>query len=170
MRCKTNTRGSRCFTPLIEICPSTSQILLDLDSCGGCPAIPALLLRRGGCVEQELVCEPPPEPQVCGCCPTLTKRPRWVTKTQPSVIYPLHDIDCNGMYVFVLDDKLMELGFGRLEATILVEDDGTYPAERYHTSEKNYAVTPIRFDVDYLPYQMPLRGITTASLAPQRGC
>jgi hypothetical protein len=86
------------------------------------------------------------------------------------VIYPLHDIDCDGMYVFVLDDTIKELGLGRLEAVVLVEDDGTYPAERHCTSEKNYAETAIRFDVDYLPYQMPLRGIDTSNLAATRGC
>lgn len=120
-------------------------------------------------MERELVCEPV-KPAECGCCPSLPPRPRWVDKPQPSVIYPLHDIDCDGMYVFVLDDMMKELGLGRLEAVVLVEDDGTYPAERHHTSEKNYAETDIRFDVDYLPYQMLLRGIDTSNFVAARGC
>ena len=74
------------------------------------------------------------------------------------------------MYVFVLDDMMKELGFGRLEAVVLVEDSGTFPAERHHTSEKNYAETSVRFDVDYVPYQLPLRGISAAHLQQERGC
>lgn len=141
----------RCRTPLIEICDTTTRIELDLLSCGICATTPVgLLLRRAGCVEWETVCVPR-DPPSCGCCPGIPdmiqiSRP----KPMPSVLYPLHEIDPNGMSVFVLDDKLKEAGYGRYHGIVIIGNQET----------------DLRVDVDYVPYSMGVAGIRTRSLRP----
>lgn len=164
-----NGVGSRCHTPLIEICDNTSQIKLDLGSCGLCSETPAvLLLRKGGCREWETVCEPPRSDT---CCGVIDNRPVYwgskqvIEKPKPSIIYPLHEIDPQGMSVFVLDDKLKKLGYGRYHASILLVDgDTTIP-----TLGVNYRETGITFDVDYIEYELGINYITTESLQPNFG-
>lgn len=161
----------RCHIPLIEICDSTGQIKLDLSSCGVCAETPAaLLLRKGGCAEWMTICEPPRTE----CCGVVDNRPvywgskRAVEKPKPSVIYPLHEIDPEGMSVFVLDDKLKELGYGRYHAVVLLADDGTLPAVR-PVQEMDYKATDIVFDIDYVEYRLSLAGIITKNLQPNLG-
>ena len=128
--CRTNTRPmSRCHTPLVEICDTTTQIRLDLGSCGICSTTPtALLLRKGGCPEYETVCIEP-EPVQTQCCPTIPRsNKRQVEVAKPSIIYPLHEIAPNGESVYVLDGKMKAMGYGRWHGVILLEDENTYPA------------------------------------------
>lgn len=162
----------RCHVPLIEICDSTSQIKLDLGSCGGCSTTPAaLLLRKGGCTEWETVCEPPRSNPCCGVVdarPTYWGSKRAVEKPKPSIIYPLHEIDQQGMSVFVLDGKLRELGYGRYHAVVLLADDGTLPADR-PVQETDYIATEIVFDIDYVEHKLGLGAIATESLQPNFG-
>ena len=162
----------RCHVPLIEICDSTSQIKLDLGSCGGCSTTPAaLLLRKGGCTEWETVCEPPRSSPCCGVVdarPTYWGSKRAVEKPKPSIIYPLHEIDPQGMSVFVLDGKLRELGYGRYHAVVLLADNGTLPADR-PVQETDYRATEIVFDIDYVEYKLGLGAIATESLQPNLG-
>lgn len=162
----------RCHVPLIEICDSTSQIKLDLGSCGGCSTTPtALLLRKGGCTEWETVCEPPRSSPCCGVVdarPTYWGSKRAVEKPKPSIIYPLHEIDPQGMSVFVLDGKLRELGYGRYHAVVLLADDSTLPAA-HPAQETDYRATDIVFDIDYVEYKLGLGAIATESLQPNLG-
>lgn len=171
--CDSNrNRISRCHVPLIEICDSTSQIKLDLGSCGGCATTPAaLLLRKGGCTEWETVCEPPRSNPCCGVVdarPTYWGSKRAVEKPKPSIIYPLHEIDPQGMSVFVLDSKLRELGYGRYHVVVLLADDGTLPAD-HPVQETDYRATEIVFDIDYVEYKLGLGTIATESLQPNLG-
>ena len=153
MNCE-NNRLMRCHTPLIEICDSTSQIKLDLGSCDPCAvSAVSLVLERAGCVEYETICEEVPAEV---CCGVIDNRPhsriikRTVPKPKPSVIYPLHEIDPQGISVFVLDGKLKQLGYGRYKATVYV--DG--------------CATALVFDVDYVCGRIGLNGITTERLMP----
>lgn len=152
-----NKRLSRCHTPLIEICDRVSQIKLDLGSCDLCAAqATALLLRKAGCVEYETVCEEVPSEV---CCGVVDNRPhsriikRTVAKPKPSVSYPLHEIDSQGLSVFVLDDKLKTLGYGRYQAVLML--DG--------------CETDIVFDVDYVCGYANLGAITLSHLQPNLG-
>lgn len=148
-RCRYNEFPQpHCRTPLIEICDSTTRIELDLGSCGICATTPtALLLRKGGCVEWETICVPT-EPPSCGCCPgvpdhQIISRP----VPKPAVLYPLHEIDPNGMSVFVLDGKLKEFGYGRYHGVIMLGEQET----------------DLRLDVDYVPYRLGVAGINIRS-------
>lgn len=152
-----HNRLGRCHTPLIEICDSTSQIKLDLGSCDPCAVKPtALRLQKGGCVEYETVCTEVPAEV---CCGVIDNRPRSrfikqsVPKPKPSVVYPLHEIDTDGMSVFVLDGKLKTLGYGRYRATILVDE----------------CETELVFDVDYVCTRVGIGGITTETFQPNLG-
>lgn len=171
LNCNPFTDGRpRCRVPLIEICPATSQIRLDLSLCDPCsPSTLALLIRKGGCAERVLVCEQP-ELVPCGCCPQLPPRPRWVEVPRPFVIYPLHEVDCNGLAVFVLDEAMETLGAGRLEAVVLLAVDDTSPAARYEADGVWYGETDVRLDVDYRPYALTLAGADTLNYAAERGC
>lgn len=157
----------RAFTPLIEICDSTSQIKLDLGACDPCTAKPtALLLRRAGCEEYETICE---EVEAEVCCGVIDSRwgvragdtsghirphsriiKRSVPKPKPSVLYPLHEIDPQGMSVFVLDGKLKELGYGRYNAVVMVDN----------------CETELTFDVDYICGRIGIGAIETERLQP----
>lgn len=171
--CKSNKSPiSRCHVPLIEICDTTSQIKLDLGSCGVCSTKPAaLLLRKGGCVEWQTECVPPPDQSCCGVVdnrPVFYGSKRSMEKLKPSIIYPLHEIDPQGMSVFVLDGKLKELGYGRWHAVVLLADDGTLPANR-PVQEMDYKATELVFDIDYVEYKLGIGAITTESLQPNLG-
>lgn len=153
-----NNVMGRCHTPLISICDSTSQIKLDLGACGLCSPTPtSLVLQKGGCTEWETVCEPPRKDP---CCGVVDNRPiywgskRAVEKPKPTIIYPLHEIDPQGMSVFVLDGKLKQLGYGRWHATVFVDNQPT----------------DIVFDIDYQAYIPSLQGIETATLSPMGVC
>lgn len=160
---------SRCHVPLIEICDSTSQIKLDLGACGLCATTPAaLLLRKGGCVEWETVCLPPPTNPCCGVVdarPTYWGSKRAVEKPKPAIVYPLHEIDAQGFSVFALDNKLKTLGYGRYHATVLLVNEEALPND--HPSEGvDYRTTDIVFDIDYVEYNLNIRGIYTERLKP----
>ena len=149
----------RCHRPLIRLCRADRQLRLDLNDCGPCGTAPAaLLLQRGGCPEYEERCEIPTVP--CGCVtfqwPPVLRR---VEKPRPSVVYPLHEIDPEGLAVFVFDDKLWELGPGRYEATVLLLADDE-PARRLQDTV--YRLSDVRFDVDLVKEAMPLHAIHTA--------
>lgn len=166
--CRATSTMSRCHTPLIEICDTTSQIKLDLGSCGICSTAPAALwLRKGGCVQYETVCEPP-KPE---CCGVIDNRPVNYLRKQtrptpmPSVLYPLHEIDPQGMSVFVLDGKMKELGYGRWHATVLLLDEAKAPKNR-PLELMDYYETDLVFDVDYIPYKLSLGAISTSSFQP----
>lgn len=161
----------RCHVPLITICDTTTEIKLDLGSCGICATTPAaLLLRKGGCAEYETVCTPPKNP----CCGVIDNRPvywgskRSVEKPKPSIIYPLHEIDPQGMSVFVLDTKLKELGYGRWHATVLLLDEAQIPAQR-PLQEKDYFATGITFDIDYVSYILGFNSINISVTQPNMG-
>ncbi len=150
-------RLGRCLSPLIEICDSTSQIKLDLGACDPCATKPtALLLKRAGCVEYETICEEVPAEV---CCGVIDNRPhsriikRSVPKPKPSVLYPLHEIDPQGMSVFVLDGKLKELGYGRYNAVVMVDN----------------CETELVFDVDYICGRIGIGAIETERLQPNLG-
>lgn len=172
MNCNNGTNSmGRCHTPLIEICDTTSQIKLDLGSCGICSTKPAALwLRKGGCVEYETVCELPK----LECCGVIDNRPvSYLTKQsrpipKPSVLYPLHEIDPQGMSVFVLDGKMKDLGYGRWHAVVLLLDDATAPKNR-PLEIMDYYETDLIFDVDYVPYKLGLGAISTSHLQPNLG-
>lgn len=163
-------RLGRCHTPLIEICDSTSQIKLDLGACDPCATKPtALLIRRAGCVEYETICEEVPAEVCCGVIDNRQGvrtgnasehiRPhsriikRSVPKPKPSVLYPLHEIDPQGMSVFVLDGKLKELGYGRYNAVVMADN----------------CETELVFDVDYICGRIGIKGIETERLQPNLG-
>lgn len=155
--CVNENSHSRCRVPLIEICDSANRIKLDLGACGVCSVAPvALLIERTGCPEYEVICETPdPAP----CCGVLTDYPndyysrRVVEIPKRSVTYPLHEIDANGLSVFVLDDKLKLLGYGRLHATILLDDIvDTFLKPRYKR-------TDLVFDIDYVEYKASIGSI-----------
>lgn len=163
---------TRCNTPLIQICDTTTQIKLDLGSCGVCATKPAaLLLRKGGCTEWETVCEPPRDNP---CCGVIDNRPvywgskRAVEKPKPSIIYPLHEIDPTGLSVFVLDGKLKELGYGRWHAIVLLADDGTLPSYR-PAEEMDYMATDITFDIDYVHNVLGLQSISVSTMQANLG-
>lgn len=61
-----------------------------------------------------------------------------------SVTYPLHDTDCDGRAVFVLDGKLKQLGYGR-----------------YHAQVFHEGCCVREFDVDFHCVSGPVRGIAT---------
>lgn len=150
-------RFGRCHTPLIEICDTTSQIKLDLGKCDPCSVKPtALLIKQGGCVEYETICE---EVDTQVCCGVIDNRPysriikKSVPKPKPSVLYPLHEVDPQGMSVFVLDGKLKQLGYGRYNAVVMI--DG------YETE--------LRFDVDYVCGRVGISAIETERLQPNLG-
>lgn len=158
--CGSNKSMGRCFTPLIEICDRTSQIKLDLGSCGICPLTPAaLLLQKAGCPEWETVCEPPTDQS---CCGLVDNRPVYwgskyaVEKPKPSVLYPLHEIDPEGLSVFVLDDKLKQLGYGRYNAQILIG------------APEQYEYTSLVFDVEYGAFMGDIGAITVETLRPNQ--
>lgn len=160
---------SRCHTPLIAICDTTTQIKLDLLSCGICATTPsALLLRKGGCTEWETVCDPPRT----DCCGVVDARPvfygakRAVPKPKPSIIYPLLEVNPEGLSVFALDGKLKELGYGRYHGIILLAD--TLPTHR-PPEEADYTPTDIRFDVDFTPYRLGLGTISVSYVQPAEG-
>lgn len=167
--CESSNVIRRCHTPLIEVCDTTTQIKLDLSSCGVCMAKPAaLLLRKGGCVEYEVECVPPPPQPCCGVIdarPTYWGSKRAVEKPKPSVLYPLHEIDPEGMSVFVLDGKLKTLGYGRWHAQVLLLDKDNTPSNR-PLQLADYVATDLVFDIDFIPYKMGLGAIKTESLAP----
>ena len=157
-RCRVGRAGcQRAFTPLIEICDSTSQIKLDLGACDPCATkSTTLLLRRAGCVEYETICEEVPAEV---CCGVIDNRPhsriikRSVPKPKPSVLYPLHEIDPRGMSVFVLDGKLKELGYGRYNAVVMIDN----------------CETELVFDVDYICGHVGIGAIETERLQPNLG-
>lgn len=165
MRCYANTsktwgcrtpRVGRCHTPLIEICDSTTQIKLDLNSCHPCSAKPtALLLRKGGCTEYEEIYEEVKSE----CCGVIDNRytSKWIKrvipKLKPSITYPLHEIDPDGMSVFSLDDKFKLLGYGRFLAVVLVDN----------------IETNLVFDVNYIPSFAGISRITTERIQPNLG-
>lgn len=158
--CVQRTR-SRCVTPLIQLCDTTSQIRLDLGSCSPCsPEATALIIRKGGCKEYETVCvEPEPRPATscgCGCCPTIPLpfgNKRTVEIPKPTLVYPLHEVDSEGMSVFALDGKLKQLGYGRYHAAVMV----------------NGVETQLRFDIDYVETVGGIQGIYTESVLPYHG-
>lgn len=145
--------GGRCqsLVPLIELCDGMSQLKLNLSGCGECSTpISALLLRKGGCIEYEVVCEPAP---ILTCCGVVDNRPqthmvkRSRQTPKPAIIYPLHTINEQGLSVFVLDGKLKELGYGRWHAVLL-------------TGEKtNYKKTDMMFNIDYYPFRTAIASI-----------
>lgn len=160
---------SRCVTPLIEICDTTSRIKLDLSACGVCEASPAaLLLREKGCDEYETICEP--VPQVC-CGVPMTNPPMrrvQVLKPKNAVIYPLHEIDTDGQSVFILDNKLKTLRYGRLEAVVLlVALQKSEPM--YKVGDMWFKESAVRFDVEYKENRMQLKSISTEDLIPHHG-
>ena len=146
----------RCHTPLIEICDTTTQIKLDLGSCGVCTAKPAaLILQKSGCVEYETVCDPPVKTPCCGVIdnrPAYWGNKRTVEKPKPSVIYPLHEIDPQGMSVFVLDSKLKELGYGRYRASVVITDKPI--------KDMSFTPTGVEFDIEYMGHSMGLNSIS----------
>lgn len=166
-----NSPLSRCHVPLIEICDSTTQIKLDLGSCGICATTPtALLLKKGGCIEWETICETPKNT----CCGVIDNRPpffgskRAVEKPKPSIIYPLHEIDPQGLSVFALDGKLKELGYGRWHGTILLTYDHKMP-NKLPISETDFIPTEIIFDVDYVQYKLGVQSIAIETVQPNFG-
>lgn len=167
--CSRTRTMRRCHTPLIEICDNTSQIKLDLGSCGACAARPAaLLLQKGGCTEYEVVCEQ----QTLECCGVIDNRPiTYQTKQsrpipKPSVLYPLHEIDTQGMSVFVLDGKMRILGYGRLHAVVLLLND---TSKKQSLSIADYTETNLVFDIDYTPPKLGLTSISTRIFSPTTG-
>lgn len=159
--CVNKPTGGRCFTPLIEICDSTSQIKLDLGSCGVCSTKPAaLLLSKAGCPEWETICEPPPDQSCCGVVdtrPAYYGSKRVIEKPKPAVVYPLHEIDTEGQSVFVLDGKLKQLGYGRYNARVLLGEPEAYEP------------TDLVFDIDYVASVGGIGAISTETLLPNQG-
>lgn len=158
--CKTTTNSApRCFTPLVAICDTTGYLSLDLGLCDPCNAPPAALaLMQGGCKEYEVVCEDPDPIPACGSCPP---RPnpygnlRVVEKPKLTVVYPLHEVNAKGEAVFVLDDELKKLGYGRLSGVLLYGDPTNW-------------TLGVRFDVDYLSTVSTINSISTeARYAPE---
>ena len=169
--CNRTKHMGRCHTPLIEICDTTSQIKLDLGSCGVCATKPAALwLKKGGCIEYEVVCEQPK----LNCCDVVDNRPvSYLTKQsrpipKPSILYPIHEVDPQGMSVFALDGKMKDLGYGRWHAIILLLDNATAPKNR-PLEITDYYETDIMFDVDYIPYKLGMNSISVSTLQPYIG-
>lgn len=149
-----------CHIPLISICDRTTQIKLNLSSCSACDGeAAALVLSKAGCDEYETVCAPPPNT----CCGVIDNRykfsmPRSVLKPKPTVIYPLHEVDTEGYSVFVLDNNLKKLGYGRYNAKVVVmSKQGTsLPAL---SDDLYYTDTGVKFDIDYNPADFNLQSI-----------
>lgn len=159
----------RCHVPLISICDNTSQIKLHLGACGICAGTPAALwLRKGGCTEWETVCT---TPRQSPCCGVVDNRPVYwgsksvVEKPKPSIIYPLHEIDTQGMSVFVLDDKLKELGYGRYRATVMLAVNKSKVSQGTSV-DVDYEATNLVFDVDYIKPTLSMTAIDTETLLP----
>lgn len=162
MRCSTTCRDNigRCHTPLIEICDTTSQIKLDLASCGACATeVTGLLIQKAGCTEWIIECEPPEEYRTVCCGNMVVRMPsnhytkRAIEKPKPAVLYSIHEIDNDGMSVFVLDGKLKELGYGRYTA-ILVTDDGP---------------TDVVFNINYIKGRVGISSIAVETLQTNLG-
>lgn len=159
MNCCNNTDATRCKRPLIELCDNTSVIKLDLVACNPCERNASQLLLRK-CVpdEFEIVCLDAED--VEPCCGVIDHRlsarklKGIAAKPKPSVLYPLHEIDAAGKSVFVLDDKLKELGYGRYEAFVFVEG----------------CDTPLEFDVEYQCGRSGIVAIETVGLLPEERC
>lgn len=138
--CATNSNSlKRCFTPLIPLCDSHTEIKLNLGLCDPCGVRPTTLkIAPQVCSQEEFEYTCDDEPIQTGCCPTSQLIARREQKkltpiAKPFVIYPLHEINNEGLAVFVLDDSLKQLGYGRLNAVILVDGQETN----------------IKFDIDY---------------------
>lgn len=152
-----NGSRPRCRVPLIELCGAPGRLKLDLASCGPCAAAPAaLLLTKAGCPEYETVCvEPEPRP----CCGAVDARPaglgsrRQVEKPRPRLIYPLLEIDADGMSVFVLDDKLAKAGYGRWRAEVLLG------GEAGEDGKPKFEKSGVMFDIDFYDKATSLGGI-----------
>lgn len=115
----------KCLTPLIPLTDCTGRLAINLGDCNCSNEITHLVITQGGCdTYQEVVHYKECEPRGWGCCPNVCI-PQVVVETVPvpkaSITYPLHEMDCDGNAVFVLDGKLGQLGYGRYHAKILHE-------------------------------------------------
>lgn len=153
---------SWCHKPLIEVCDTTSQINLDLVSCEPCSKHEVyLMLEKAGCPEYEVVCEPRPQP----CCGVIDARPmtwgqkRVIEKPRARVFYPLHEINSKGLSVFVLDEKIKELGYGRVKGEILLVYEPLPTNREFEITD--FVRTGIEIYIDYLPYKIGFAGVGT---------
>lgn len=112
----------------------------------------ALRISQAGCPKYETVCEPH-EPWCCGIVDNRPPIKKQVELPKKSIIYPLLEQNGAGEYVFALDDKLRNLGFGRLQGMVIYirtdEIGGTY-----------YEDTNMVFDIDYPETTARLGGVT----------
>ena len=138
----------KCFTPLIPLTDCDGRLSLDLGDCNCSSEVTHLVLTQGGCDKyEEVVHYKECEPRGWGYCSNVCL-PMAVVETvaipKASVTYPLHDTDCDGRAVFVLDGKLKQLGYGRYHAQVFHEGCCVH-----------------EFDVDFHCVSGPVRGIAT---------
>lgn len=134
----------RCRTPLITLCSDASRIRVQMSECGECsPDATALRITQGGCPKYEEVCVEVTPRYGCGT-PNMPAQQQIITRELPRVTltYPLHEVDSDGFATFVLDNKLMELGYGRYNAQVLTD-----------------GCAPITFDIDLVCGRGSLRAV-----------
>lgn len=138
----------RCFKPLITLTDCDGRFTLHLNDCYcNAPNI-VMELIRDGCAEYEEIVELKECNNYSFGCFTLKCSPQvtitYKEKPRPKLVYPLHEIDCDGRAVFVFDNKLALLGHGRYTAYIKQQD-------------RELAC----FDIDYVPSRLQVGDITT---------
>lgn len=142
---------NRCRKPLIHLCDGVSRLVINLSGCTPCSVEPnRLIITQSGCPVYEEVCEEIEVDTPCGCPPnghtrSYVQHVREVPKSK--VIYPLHEIDENGNAVFVIDNKLTKLGYGRYTAMVEFGTCGCYEFDIEYTCGNT---KPISVDAVYM--------------------
>ena len=142
---------NRCRKPLIQLCDGASRLVINLGACAPCSVEPnRLILTQGGCPVYEEICEPAEASVTCGCPPnghTVAPVIRVREVPKKRLIYPLHQIDEDGNAVFILDNKLSMLDYGRVEAAVEFGTNGCYEFDIEYT---HGAVKVRAVDVAYM--------------------
>lgn len=135
----------KCLTPLIPLTDCDGRLAINLGTCTCSPTATELILIKAGCTEYDEVVEVGTCDHSfgCGCSCVPTVKIKQVERPKMSITYPLHEFDCDGNAVFVIDGKLKTLGYGRYNA-IVQTDCGD-----------------VKFDVDYTCGTPSILGIMT---------
>lgn len=129
----------KCFNPLIPLTDCDGRLSLDLGGRHCSSTTTHLVITQGGCdTYEDVVHYKTCEPRGWGCCANVCL-PNIVVETvvvpKASITYPLHEVDCDGQAVFVLDGKLKQLGYGRYHAQVVQDGCGVLTFDiDYHCS------------------------------------